>query len=152
MIEKIIEIYTESEYLVKPILFMALAASILLDVSRIKVDPWKYLLRKIAGVFNSDIIKAFTDIEHSVGILSEKIEDLENKTEDDECIREGVQALLRAQMIQDYNKWINRGCAPIYARENFENCWEKYHALGANGVMDDLHEKFMELPTKEKEL
>lgn len=152
MLDKFVQIYTESEYLIKPVLFIALATSIFLDVSRIKVDPWKWILHKIARVFNSDIIKAFTDIENSVDVLSEKIEDLENKTEDDECIREGVQALLRAQMIQDYNKWINRGCAPIYARENFENCWEKYHALGANGVMDDLHEKFMELPTKEKEL
>lgn len=29
----------------------------------------------------------------------------------------GVQALLRAQMISDYNKWSDRGYAPIYARQ-----------------------------------
>ena len=51
------------------------------------------------------------------------------------------------QMISDYNKWSERGYAPIYARENFENCWKQYHSLGVNGVMDDLHEKFLELPT-----
>jgi hypothetical protein len=61
-------------------------------------------------------------------------------------IRLGVQALLRAQMIHDYNKWSDRGYAPIYARENFENCWAQYHALGANGVMDDIHKKFLALP------
>ena len=66
-------------------------------------------------------------------------------------IRNGVQALLRAQMIDDYNRYAEKGYAPIYARENFENCWKQYHALGANGVMDDLHEKFLELPTEEKE-
>lgn len=59
----------------------------------------------------------------------------------------GVQALLRSQMIHDYNHYRERGFAPIYARENFENVWRQYHNLGANGVMDDLHEKFMELPT-----
>lgn len=62
-------------------------------------------------------------------------------------VRLGVQALLRAQMISDYNKWEERGYAPIYARQNFENCWAQYHALGANGVMNDLHARFLALPT-----
>ena len=57
-------------------------------------------------------------------------------------VKLGVQALLRAQMIHDYNKWSELGYAPIYARENFENCWAQYHALGANGVMDDIHNNF----------
>ena len=65
-------------------------------------------------------------------------------------VRKGVQALLRAQMINDYNKWTEKGYAPIYARQNFENCWKNYHSLGANGVMDDLHGKFLELPTEER--
>lgn len=65
-------------------------------------------------------------------------------------VRKGVQALLRARMIDDYNKWNEKGYAPIYARHNFENCWKNYHALGANGVMDDLHDKFLELPTEEE--
>jgi hypothetical protein len=61
-------------------------------------------------------------------------------------VKLGVQALLRAQMIHDYNKWSEKGYAPIYARENFQNCWARYHALGANGVMDDIHNKFLALP------
>lgn len=65
-------------------------------------------------------------------------------------VRLGVQALLRAQMISDYNKWEEKGYAPIYARQNFENCWVQYHSLGANGVMDDLHAKFLKLPTEPK--
>lgn len=64
------------------------------------------------------------------------------------ALKTGTQALLRAQMINDYNHWLDRGYAPIYARENFLNCWEQYHALGANGVMDDIKDKFMDLPTK----
>lgn len=65
---------------------------------------------------------------------------------DTAAVKAGLQALLRSQMISDYNKWEERGFAPIYARENFENCWEQYHSLGVNGVMDDLHNKFLELP------
>lgn len=63
-------------------------------------------------------------------------------------VKLGVQALLRAQMISDYNKWAERGYAPIYARDNFQNCWVQYHSLGANGVMDDIHDRFMRLPTE----
>ncbi len=67
---------------------------------------------------------------------------------DTAAVKVGIQALLRSQMITDYNKWEDRGYAPIYARDNFENCWKQYHALGVNGVMDDLHNKFLELPTE----
>lgn len=64
------------------------------------------------------------------------------------AMQRGLQALLRAQLVADYNKWSERGYAPIYARQNFENCWKQYHALGANGVMDDIHAKFLDLPTE----
>ena len=67
------------------------------------------------------------------------------------ALKLGVQALLRAQLINDYNKWTEKRYAPIYARQNFENCWTQYHALGANGVMDDIHAKFLELPTEPSE-
>ncbi len=71
------------------------------------------------------------------------------KTEaESEAVKLGVQALLRAQMIAEYNKWEEKGFAPIYARQNFENCWLRYHNLGANGVMDDIHDKFLQLPTE----
>ena len=64
------------------------------------------------------------------------------------ALEAGVQALLRAQMINDYNHYTEKGFAPLYARESFENLWVQYHALGANGVMDDVHERFLELPTR----
>lgn len=64
------------------------------------------------------------------------------------AIKLGLQALLRAQLIDDWNKWSERGYAPIYARENFENCWRQYHSLGVNGVMDNIHQKFLALPTE----
>lgn len=67
------------------------------------------------------------------------------------AIKKGLQALLRAQLLAEYNKWTDLGYAPIYARQNFENCWEQYHALGKNGVMDDLHAKFLQLPVEPPE-
>lgn len=63
------------------------------------------------------------------------------------ALQEGVQALLRAQMIQYYNYYKAQGYAPIYARESFENCWVQYEKLGRNGVMKDIRDKFLALPT-----
>lgn len=67
-------------------------------------------------------------------------------------VRMGVKALLRANMISENETWHERGFAPIYAKQNFENLWVQYHAIkGPNGVMDDLHTKFLELPTERHE-
>lgn len=64
-------------------------------------------------------------------------------------VRMGVKALLRANMISEYESWHDRGYAPLYAKQNFENLWVQYHAIkGPNGVMDDLHTKFLALPTE----
>lgn len=67
-----------------------------------------------------------------------------------EAVQLGVQALLRDRLIAEYNKYQEKGYAPIYARENFDNMWTQYHNLGKNGVMDGIHEMFMELPTEKK--
>lgn len=80
-----------------------------------------------------------------IGWIYKKLKKNDKETN---AVKLGIQALLRGQMISDYNRWVDKGYAPIYARENFQNCWEQYHSLGVNGVMDDIHEKFMDLPTK----
>ena len=69
------------------------------------------------------------------------------KTEQD-AIKAGLQALLRAQMVADYERYSEKGFAPIYARDNFENCYQQYEKLGTNGVIDDIHRKFLQLPTR----
>lgn len=73
---------------------------------------------------------------------------IKKQNEQYNALKLGLQAMLRSQMINDYNYWSNKGYAPVYARQNFENLWEQYHTLGANGVMNDIHEKFQALPTK----
>lgn len=79
--------------------------------------------------------------------LYSRIKDNDSKAK---SLQLGVQALLRSQMIHDYNKYLDQDYAPIYAKENFENMWLQYHNLGANGVMDEIHQKFKELPTERK--
>lgn len=67
------------------------------------------------------------------------------------ALSDGLQALLRAQMISDYNHYAEKGFAPIYAREAFESCWTQYERLGGNGVMKDIHAKFLALPTEKRD-
>lgn len=63
-----------------------------------------------------------------------------------DAIKAGMQALLRANMISQYNKWKEKGYAPIYAKDNFENCHKNYENLGANGVINNIYNEFMNLP------
>ena len=81
-------------------------------------------------------------------IVKYMLNQIKQNRKDTEAVKLGLQALLRSQMISDYNKYSEKGFSPVYARDNFENCWKQYHSLGANGVMDDLHEKFLDLPTE----
>lgn len=76
---------------------------------------------------------------------------LKRNSDDTKSVKLGLQALLRSQMISDYNYYSKLGHAPIYAKENFENVWRQYHQLGANGVMDSLHEKFLALPENDEQ-
>ena len=77
-----------------------------------------------------------------------RIKQNESKTE---SVQLGVQALLRDRLYSTYLKYAEKGYAPIYARENFENMYKQYHILGANGVMDDIYHKFMALPLEKQE-
>lgn len=67
------------------------------------------------------------------------------------ALEKGVQAILRDRLYQSYNHFKEKGYAPLYARENFENMYQQYHNLGKNGVMDDIHEKFLLLPIEPHE-
>lgn len=95
---------------------------VLLGVPSVLFMLWTYLFKKV------------------------KESDIQNK-----ATKKGIQALLRAQMISEFNKAKDRGYAPIYAKDNFENMWQNYHALGLNGVMDGIREKYMQLPNRKED-
>lgn len=63
------------------------------------------------------------------------------------AVRRGVQALLRDRLLQGYKFYRAQGWADENDRSNLENVYQQYHALGQNGVMDDLRTKFLALPT-----
>lgn len=65
-------------------------------------------------------------------------------------LKQGVQALLRDRLYELYGRCIRKRYATIEERNNFINMYKHYHNLGQNGVMDNIKEKFLSLPTKEQ--
>lgn len=63
------------------------------------------------------------------------------------ALQQGVQALLRAQMIDEYYKYKDIGEVPLNVKDNFENLWQQYEKLGKNGVMSGVHNEFMAFKT-----
>lgn len=66
-----------------------------------------------------------------------------------DALKAGVQAILRDRLYGMYYKYRAKGHTDADARANFENLYQQYHALGANGVMDDIREKFLDLDIEE---
>ena len=62
----------------------------------------------------------------------------------------GVQALLRDRLLQSFRHYIEKGYADYNDRENVQNMFVQYEALGPNSVMDDLYEKFTALPMQKE--
>lgn len=62
----------------------------------------------------------------------------------------GTQALLRDRLYHIYYKYKDLGYRSSHSTENFENIYEQYHALGVNGVMDDVRKNFYALELKKE--
>lgn len=64
-----------------------------------------------------------------------------------EALERGVQALLRDRLIEIHDEHCPKNEIPLHVKDNFDNLYQQYHALGKNGVMDSFHEEVMDLPT-----
>ena len=64
---------------------------------------------------------------------------------------EGVKSLLRESIVQNYNKYQDRECCPIYAKESVKKVYESYHNLGGNDVATKLYKKLLDMPEEPKE-
>ena len=66
-----------------------------------------------------------------------------------EALMLGVQAMLRDRLLQGYRHYIAQGWAAYDDRQNMENMFNNYEALGPNSVMDQLHSQFVKLPEQQ---
>lgn len=60
------------------------------------------------------------------------------------------QAQMRSQLLKDYYKYVERKFVYEAELEDWENLYQNYHSLGANGIMDKRRDTLMNLPTKKE--
>ena len=66
---------------------------------------------------------------------------LKNQKEANDANSEGTKCLLRVKLIEYHDEFMEKGCIPSYAYENFKEMYNAYHALGGNGMVTKmLHE------------
>lgn len=97
------------------------------------------ILQMIIGYFVPTILGAL------IGFLSTK---LKRNRKKDKAIEEGVQALLRNELIRRYREYETKGELSILDKENMEAMFKQYENLGGNGTVKHLMDELLNLPTK----
>ena len=80
------------------------------------------------------------------GMLAAFIGFVRVQVKQNRAVKDGLRAILRDRLLQVYHHCKNMGVANPDDRMNFENLYRQYHSLGGNGVMDDIRQKFFDLP------
>ena len=80
-----------------------------------------------------------------IGFFSTKLKKNKKK---DKAIEEGVQALLRNELVRRYREYEIKGELSILDKENIESMFKQYENLGGNGTVKHLMEELLSLPTK----
>ena len=76
-------------------------------------------------------------------VVFKKLQEEKNRNE---AIAEGVQSLLRESIVNGYNKYLDKGFCPIYAKESMKKVYIAYHKLGGNDVATSLYNKVLAMP------
>lgn len=64
------------------------------------------------------------------------------------AIENGVQALLRNELIRRYREYETKGEISIIDKENIEHLFNEYKNLGGNGTVAKMYEEMLSLPIK----
>lgn len=64
------------------------------------------------------------------------------------AIENGVQALLRNELIRRYREYEIKKEISILDKENIEHMFKEYENLGGNGTVAKMYEEILELPIK----
>lgn len=62
------------------------------------------------------------------------------------ALEDGVQCLLRGEILRNYKEYSRKGYCPNYAKEAENRAYNAYHALGGNDIATDKHDMIMKLP------
>lgn len=80
-----------------------------------------------------------------LGFISTKLKKNKKK---DLAIEQGVQALLRNEIIRRYREFEAKGEIPILDKENLEEMFIQYKNLGGNGTVKKMVDELLNLDTK----
>ena len=64
------------------------------------------------------------------------------------AVEQGVQALLRNELIRRYREYEVKGELTILDKENIELMYKEYKNLGGNGMIESMYKDLMALETK----
>ena len=67
------------------------------------------------------------------------------KTHNEQNIEDGLQCLLRAEIIRAHEKYTAQGYCPIYAKESLRRVYTAYHNLGGNDIATALYKECLDL-------
>ena len=95
----------------------------------------------ITVIVTAIVSGAITGITVSLKSQKKKIDALKN----------GMLSLLRAEIIRQHDKYMDRKCCPIYAKDALEKAYAAYHQLGGNGTITKLYNDTIALPEERKE-
>lgn len=79
---------------------------------------------------------------------AKKLEEVKEAQKINHAVIDGVQALLRNELITKYNHYAEQQFIPIYGMENVLDMYTAYKALGGNGTAAKLVEALKTLPTE----
>lgn len=82
------------------------------------------------------------------GLITWIITYLKMRKQKNTALEDGVQCLLRAEIIRNHEKYVEKKHCPIYAKESLKRAYNAYHKLGGNDVATRLYDEVMELPTE----
>lgn len=100
----------------------------------------KYAVEAVGGIIIAGLGVAYK-------CLSQKVQ---KQIIDQKALRDGTLALLRSEIIRNYDTYRGRQWIPIYAMENVCALYSAYHELGGNGTITKLVEELRDLPSKTK--
>lgn len=75
---------------------------------------------------------------------------IEQERKQREANSQGTMLLLRVQLIEYHDKYMQLGEIPSYAYENFNEMYAAYHKLGGNGMVTKMKQEIEELHLKKK--
>lgn len=84
--------------------------------------------------------KAITDARQTDEIIALK--------RDMNAVKEGIQNILRDNIIAMHARQMPEKKMPIYMREALEHSYNAYHALGGNGTITAIYNELMNLPVE----